>query len=276
MRCRYGGVHQGETGLLELSLAIVLSALAAAVVTWGVVRLRMRRAGLPPHFNQPLPYDDAFSRRTVTSTLDWYILRHLEDQRRVPIRQQFLDEDRQHNAILNHYVAHLLSKDNPDVVPSPSTLSETIRADDNSDYVPQYFPDADLDDSLAFLKHELIAGRLVSTSEYIQRIAATRAESLDAFDELKLEHTPFVPGAYAAFYNDLVAEADAFDYHSGIREKMRVLAVRMIFPATRKEFDYWKERELRTSQVPAPVARDAIEGWFYLDLEEVPIVNRQR
>jgi len=49
----------------------------------------------------------------------------------------------------------------------------------------------------------------------------------------------------------------------------------MVFPARKQEFDYWKDRGLRTCQVPVAVARDAIEGWFYLDLNDVPVAGTE-
>jgi len=130
-----------------------------------------------------------------------------------------------------------------------------------------------LDSALVMFKHELIGKRLLSTIGYLRRIKGSRGEPLASFSELRPGCTPFVPDAYVTFYNDLVAEADDFDRQEGIREKMRVLAARMIFPCNEQQFDYWREREVETCQVPTPVARDAIEGWFYLKLSDIPTVD---
>jgi len=259
--------------VLDVWIAIGLCLLGVLGVMGAAWLVHLRRVRRVRHFDQPFPYDDKFNRAVITPILDWYILGHLADQRRLPLRQGFLEEDRERNAILNRYAAHLLARDGRGVRVVPSTLSESVRAPDADDYVPLYFPDDDPDDALAHFKHELIARRLVSTAGYLERIEQTRAEPLDAFDDLKPGCTPFVREAYTTFYNDLVAEADAPDRESGIREQIRALAVRMVFPARAPEFDYWKSRGLRTSQVPAPVARDAVQGWFYLQPDQVPLAQ---
>ena len=259
--------------MVEVGIVIGLCVLGVLVIMGVAWLLHLRRGRRTRRFDQPFPYDDKFNRKTITAVLDWYIFRHLEDQRRMPTKQAFLEEDRQKNAVLNRYAAHLVAKQNRPVTVVPSTLSESIRSETAETYVPRYFPDDDADDALAAVKHELIARRLVSTSGYLRRIEQTRAEPLASFADLKRGYTPFVREGYTTFYNDLVAEADAPDREAGVREKLRVLAVRMIFPAKEPELDYWQDRGLKICQVPTPVARDAIQGWFYLDLEDVPVVE---
>ena len=215
-------------------------------------------------------YDSEYDRRTVAAALDWYILRHLEDQRHMPKRQRFLEEDRQYNDLLNRYTLHQLKKEGMELEPVASTLTESLRPADATHYIPRYFPDEELDSALVMYKHELIVKRLLDTIAYLNRIMDARGERLGSFSELMSNYTPFVPDAYVTFYNDLVAEADDFDRELGIREKMRKLAVRMIFPAKEQELNYWKERTLDTYQVPTNIAREAIEGWFYLTLDDIP------
>jgi hypothetical protein len=257
-------------------LALGLSVLGAAVILILSYLIWHWRTRSMVQMSQPSPYDDEFDRRTITTTLDWYILRHLQDQRRMPQRQAFLSEDRQYNALLNSYAIHQLQKQGIHLQPIASTLTEGLRPDDATHYLPRYFPDQELDSALVMFKHELIAKRLLSTIGYLSRITESRAEPLESFAELRAGYTPFVPDAYVTFYNDLVAEADDFDRAAGIRDKMRVLAVRMVFPAKEQEFNYWRDRKLKTYQVPTPVAKDAIAGWFYLRFEEVPTADSRK
>lgn len=249
---------------LGLSLVGVLAVLGVAYLIW-----RWRTRGML-HMDRPSPYDELFDRRTVTTTLDWYILRHLQDQRRMPRRQTFLQADRDHDSLLNDYTVHELKKQGIVLAPMTSNATESIRPDDATDYLPRYFPDDEMDSALVMFKHELIAKRLLSTIGYLKRIKESRAEPLKSFDDLHPGNTPFAPDAYVTFYNDLVAEADDFEREPGIREAMRKLVVRMVFPARRQEFDYWRDRNIGVFQIPTPVARDAIEGWFYLDWKEIP------
>ena len=259
--------------MTQVSLVLVLS-VAGVLIILGLVWLisRWRTRGMI-HMDRPSPYDDQFDRRAVSTTLDWYILRHLQDQRLMPQRQRFLDEDRRHNEFLNRYTVHHLRKQQIELQPMASTLEEGVRPEDATHYLPRYFPDAEMDSALVMFKHELIAKRLLFTIGYLRRIRQSRGEPLAAFSDLKPGFTPFVPQAYVTFYNDLVAEADAFDHQEGIREKMRVLAARMVFPCNEQQFNYWRDRQVETFQVPTPVARDAIEGWFYLDLSDIPTVD---
>ena len=257
----------------QLWLVLGLSILGVLVILAVSYVIRRWRTRGMVRMDRPSPYDEQFDRRTVTTTLDWYILRHLQDQRMMPKRQPFLDEDRRHNALLNRYAVHQLKKQDIDLQSVASTLEEGVRPDDAAHYLPRYFPDAELDSALVMFKHELIGKRLLSTIGYLRRIKSNRAEPLESFAELKPGYTPFVPDAYVTFYNDLVAEADDFEREPGIREKMRVLAVRMIFPGKQPQLDYWRERKLKTCQIPTPVAKDAIEGWFYLDLGDIPTVD---
>jgi hypothetical protein len=254
----------------QLALVITISVLGVSLVL-GLIYLIWRwRTCDMVRMDEHSPYDETFDRRTISTTLDWFILRHLQDQRCMPARQRFLDADREHNDLLNRYALHQLRKQHITLQPIASTLTEAVRPPDAAHYLPRYFPDQELDSALVMLKHELIAERLLATISYLKRITNSRAESLRSFAELRGGHIPFVPDAYVTFYNDLVGEADDFDREPGIREKMRLLAVRMIFPARRQEFDYWQERRLQTYQIPIPVARDAVEGWFYLKPEDVP------
>ena len=254
----------------EVWIALGLSILGVLVILAIAYLIRWWRTRGVVHMDSPSPYDEAFDRATVTATLDWYVLRHLQDQRMMPKRQKFLDDDRRHNDLLNRYAVHQLKKQDIELQSVASTLVEAARPDDVTHYLPRYFPDNELDSALVMFKHELIAKRLLSTIGYLKRIKESRSEPLESFADLKGGYTPFVPDAYVTFYNDLVAEADDFDRGPGIREKMRVLAVRMIFPGKETELNYWHEREVQTWQIPAPVARDAIEGWFYLEFSDVP------
>lgn len=259
--------------MAELWVALGLSVLGVLIIlAVSYVVQRWRTRGMVG-MDRPSPYDDEFDRRAITTTLDWYILRHLEDQRRMPKRQRFLDEDRRHNGLLNRYVVHQFKKQKIDLDPIASTLEESVRPDDAAHYLARYFPDAELDSALVMFKHELIGKRLLSTIGYLRRIRTNRAKPLTSFAALKPGYTPFVPDAYVTFYNDLVAEADDFEREAGIRERMRVLAVRMIFPGNEPQLNYWRDRKVETYQIPTPVARDAIEGWFYLDLDAVPTVD---
>ena len=248
-------------------LGVVLILALAYVLRWWQTRDVL-------HMDRPSPYDDEFDRPTVTKTLDWYILRHLEDQRRMPKHQKFLDDDREHNAFLNRYAVHHFAKRNIALQPVASTLTDGARPDDATHYFPRYFPDEELDSALVMFKHKLIAKRLLSTIGYLKRITRSRGEPLETFAELRPGYTPFVPDAYVTFYNDLVAEADALDREPGLRDKLRILAVRMIFPGKQQELDYWKDRKIgKTYQIPMPVARDAIQGWFYLEPSDIPMVD---
>jgi len=257
----------------ELWLALGLSVLGVLVIL-GMSYLvwRWRTRGMV-HMDSPSPYDEEFDRQTITSTLDWYILRHLQDQRLMPKRQTFLDQDRQHNALLNRYATHQIKKQNIEIPPVSSTLTDGLRPDDAAHYLPRYFPDEPLDSALVMYKHELIAKRLLSTIGYLHRIRKSRAERLEEFGDLRPGYTPFVPDAYVTFYNDLVAEGESFDHEPGIREKIRILAIRMIFPAREKELNYWRGRDAETCQIPIPVAKNAIEGWFYLKFSDVPTAD---
>ena len=259
--------------MADLWAALGLSVLGVLIILVVSYVIQRRRTRGMVGMHGPSPYDEEFDRRTIKTTLDWYILRHLQDQRRMPKRQRFLDEDREHNALLNRYAVHQLKKHKIDLEPIASTLEESVRPDDAAHYLPRYFPDAELDSALVIFKHELIGKRLLSTIGYLRRIKANRAKPLGSFAALKPGHTPFVPDAYVTFYNDLVAEADDFERDAGIREKMRALAVRMIFPGKAAELNYWRDRKIETYQIPTPVAKDAIEGWFYLELHAVPTVD---
>jgi hypothetical protein len=231
-------------------------------------------ANRPPAPREEAPaaaWDKEFDRETVLPSLDWYILRHLEDQRRMPLRQAFLDDDRRHNDLLNRYVIHQMSKQGVRMTPPASTLTESVRPDDVAHYFPRYFPDAEMDSALAMYKHELIANRLIDTIAYVHRLRDGRAAALTAFAGIRPGFTPFVPDAYVAFYNDLVGAADSFDREKGLRDTMRVLAVRMLFPAKEPQFDYWRARGYETLQIPLAVAREAVTSWFFLKESDVPL-----
>ncbi len=220
----------------------------------------------------PEPFDRTFHRDSVLPSLDWYILRHLEDQERMPARLVFLDADRAHNDLLNRYSSHRLSKEEIRFKPPPSTLAEMIRPEGAAHYIPRYFPDEEYDAALAMYKHELIAHRLIDTIAYLHRLR-DGARPLADFSRLFAGHTPFVPDAYIAFYNDLVASGEDFDRVEGLREKMRVLAARMLFPARECEMAYWKSRGFETLQIPLPAAREAVTDWFLLDADDVPLAG---
>ena len=234
------------------------------------------RAPAPQEEPPPGPWDRMFDRETVLPSLDWYILRHLEDQRRMPRRQAFLDDDRRHNDLLNRYFIHQMSKQGVRMTPTASTLTESVRPDDVTHYFPRYFPDAELDSALAMYKHELIANRLIDTIAYVHRLRDGRAVPLTTFAGLRPGFTPLVPDAYVAFYNDLVGAADGFDRENGLRDKMRVLAVRMLFPAKEPQFNYWRARGYETFQIPLPVAREAVTTWFFLKESDVPLAQPVR
>lgn len=260
----------------ELWLALGLSVFGAAGILALAYLIWHWRTRSMVQMSRPSPYDDEFDWRTVTTTVDWYILRHLQDQKRMPKSQMFLDDDRQHNDLLNSYALHQLKERGIHLQPVASTLTEGVRPDDATHYLPRYFPDEELDSVLVAFKHKLIAKRLRSTIGYLNRITESRGEPLESFAGLRPGYTPFVPEAYVAFYSDLVAEADDFDREAGIRDKMRVLAVRMLFPAKEQELNYWRDRKLKTYQIPVPVAKDAIAGWFYLDLAQVPTADSRK
>jgi hypothetical protein len=258
---------------MDVPFVLALCVLGTAVLLGLTVLLRARRAQREAPPDEPLPYDDRFDRRTIITTLDWYILRHLEDRRHRPAETVFLDDDRHHNDVLNRYVAHRLSAEGDEVPAVPSSLSETIRAGTPRHYTPGYFPDAELDGPLGRLKDELISNRYLSTIAHLERIKHNRAESLRDLDRLKPGCTPFVCDAYVTFYEDLVLRADAHLHQDGLREKLRLLAVRMVFPGDARQVAYWRDRGLQVSQVRLALARDTVEGWFYLDPSEVPLAG---
>ncbi len=207
----------------------------------------------------------------LATTLDWYILRHLEDQRRMPGTQRFLDEDRRRNEILNNVAIERLGTDGIDLEIPASTRTEGIRPPDATHYLPRYFPDEEFDSALAMFKHEMIAHRLLETISRLHLLRDSGAVPLGRMNTRRPGYTPFIPDAYVTFYNDIIAGADDFDREDGLREKMRVLALRVVFPNEEKEVEYWRDRRFEILQVPARSAREMLAGWFHTDPAEVPL-----
>ncbi len=247
--------------------ALVVSMGLAALAAWLWTR---RRAGRLAEIEAAGPYDDLFDRKTVNTVLDWYILRYLEDQTLRPAEQRFLEIDRAHNDLLNRYYRHLLAREGVLVDPVPSTLEASRRGDDD-DYRPMYFPDAIRDDNLVRYKHERIARRLVKTVENLERLKQRAAEPLDGLDALKPGCWPFVPDGYAVFYRHLVATRQDLDREPGLREQMRKLAAHLVFPRFKEHIAFWADKGLTLYQIPEILARDALEGWFYLDVPPRPM-----
>ena len=154
-------------------------------------------------------------------------------------------------------------------VPSTATTSE--RPADAKAYVPRYFPDAELDSALLMFKHERIGRRLVNTVNYLERLRRQAAEPLESFDALKPGWCPFVPDGYAAFYNNLIATGQDLDQAEGLREEIRKLAGHIVFPRFREHYDFWAGKNVTIYQIPEPLARDALEGWFYLEVPAKPM-----
>jgi len=252
---------------------VVLAGVGFMVLVFATVLLTRRRQQDEAERTgvRSVPYDDEFDRKSVNTVLDWYILRHIEDQAHQPVEQRFLDADRANNDFLNRYYCRLLSKEGVEVALMPSTLEVARRDSGSTVYAPKYFPDQRLDENLVVFKHERIARRLVRTVEYLQRLSREVGEPLGSAEELKPGHWPFVPEGYTAFYNNLVATGQDLDREPGIREQMRKLAAQLVFPRFREHIEFWLEKGLALQQIPEVVARDALQGWFYLEVPPKPM-----
>ena len=243
---------------------------AVAALLWGR-RQAVRTEGQLLQQQVSSPYDDEFDRKSVNTVLDWYILRHIEDQVRVPVEQRFLDEDRAKNDFLNRYYCHLLAREAVLLKPVPSPLKTAKRDQKGQPYSPGYFPDQTYDQNLVTFKHERIAARLVKTVEYLRRLRDEAAEPLESSEKLKPGYWPFVPDGYAAFYNNLVATGQDLDQEPGIREQMRKLAAHLVFPRFTEHIEFWADKGLTLYQIPEVIARDVLEGWFYLEVPRRPM-----
>lgn len=253
--------------LITLAVVFCAALITVAAFLWGRRNQKKVAGGL----NTSGPYDDAFDRKSVYTVLDWYVLRHLEDEVRVPVEQRFLDADRANNDFLNRYYCHLLAKEGALAEPMPSTLESFKRDPKSTEYTPCYFPDQLRDENLVTFKHERIARRLVKTVEYLQRLRDEAAEPFESLEKLKPGFWPFVPDGYTAFYNNLVATGQNMDQDPAIREQMRKLAAHLVFPRFKEHIDFWADKGLTLYQLPEILARDVLTGWFYLDVPPRPM-----
>ena len=240
------------------------------LVLLSVVLWRRRSSRLTLAFGSAVPYDDQFDRKSVNSVLDWYVLRHLEDQTRLPTEQRFLKTDFERNDFLNRYYRHLLAREGVDV-PLMGSTRQLGRRQPGQTYQPAYFPDETYDEDLVTFKHVRIAGRLVKTVGYLSRLQSKAAEPLYGIETLKEGYWPFVPEGYSAFYNNLIATGQDFDQDPEVREQMRRLVAHLLFPRFAEHVAFWADKGLTVYQIPEVIARDALEGWFYLDVPPRPM-----
>lgn len=254
-----------------LAITIVLLGFGVLAVMAAVLWGSRNRVRIAQEQQTSSSYDDEFNRKSVNTILDWYILRHLEDQARVPAEQRFLAADRTNNDFLNRYYVHLLNKEGAQIKPVASTLESSRRDQEGGSYTPQYFPDQTHDENLVTFKHERIARRLVRTVEYLERLKEEAAEPLVNLEALKPGYWPFVPGGYTAFYNNLIATGQDLDQEPGVREQMRKLAAHLVFPRFKEHVEFWSDKGLELCQLPEIIARDMLEGWFYLDVPPRPM-----
>ena len=89
-----------------------------------------------------------------------------------------------------------------------------------------------------------------------------------------LVETSFASGKHGtttAMFDRLNFVGQDFDQDSGIREQMRRLAAHLVFPRFKEHIDFWADKGLVIYQIPEVIARDALQGWFYLDIPPRPM-----
>ena len=251
---------------MELLLAIVIPVVALVLVGTGILVWHRHATANVIRTTEANPYNAEFDRKAINTALDWYILRHLEDQVRMPVVQRFLDIDRQYNDLLNRFARHVLKLEGIEMEMVHSTAKTSERPAAAKAYVPRYFPDAEMDSALVMFKHERIGRRHVNTVQYLERLRRRVVDPLKSFEALRPGCCPFVPDGYTVFYNNLIATGQDFDGTEGLREEMRKLAAQMVFPRFREHYDFWVDKGVTIYQIPDAWARDALEGWFYLDV----------